>query len=113
MLDVNREQMYEKGADKNNIPFKPYKSPAYAKKKLAMRGKSIVDLSLTGAMQKDMAITVNGDTYEITSSAEYTPYVLNKRPDAFGFTEDGKKSVWYIVRPAFVEKLAEHTGCVV
>jgi hypothetical protein len=109
VLDVNREQLYEKGTDKFGSKLPDYKSKPYAKKKLGMRGKSIVDLYLTGDMQRDMEIEVKGDTYEVTSTAEYTPYVLNRRPNSFGFTQDGKQVVWHIVRPDFVKRLATHT----
>lgn len=110
VLDVNREQLYEKGTDKNGAELLPY-TPAYARKKQQMRGKSIVDIYLTGKLQREMKIDVNGDTYEISSPTPYTPYVLNKRPDLFGFTDDGKKVVWSIVRPDVVERVKDVTGC--
>lgn len=112
VLDVNREQLYEKGTDKNGQELKPY-VPAYAKRKEKMRGKRIVDIYLTGELQQKMEIEVTGDTYNVFSPVPYTPYVLNKRPDLFGFTDDGKKVVWRTVQPDVVAKLASETGCVV
>jgi hypothetical protein len=111
VLDINREQLYEKGENKYGQPLTSY-TPSYAKKKEKMRGKRIVDIYLTGKLQEEMKIEVKGDVYEISSPAPYAPYVLNKRPDLFGFTPDGKKVVWHIIRPDFVTKLAEATGCI-
>jgi hypothetical protein len=98
LLDINRYQLYEKGVGKDNVSLPPY-TPAYARKKAKIRGKSIVDIYVKGDLQKEMTLTVQGETYEISSKAEYTPYVVNKRPTIFGFTDEGKKEGWGVVLP--------------
>lgn len=111
ILDVNREQLYEHGEGKDGQPLPKYVSKQYAAKKVKMRGKSIVDGYLSGDMQKDMTLKVENGEYTIFSTVPYTQYFLNKRPTAFGLTEDGKAITWRIIQPGFVEKLKAQTGC--
>lgn len=102
VLDVNREQLYEQGVGKDGQPLPPY-SAGYAKIKQKQRGKSIVDIFRSGKLYKEMELIVTGDEYTITSKVSYSPYVQNARPTIYGFDTDGKKAVWHIIKPDFVQ----------
>jgi hypothetical protein len=109
IVDVNREQLYEFGIGADNKSLAPY-SAAYARKKLKQRGKSIVDIYATGALQNNMKLTVNGITFTISSTVPYSPYVEMQRPNVYGLTDLGLIETWSIIQPDFVRQLKEHTG---
>ena len=106
LLDINRAQLYDEGIGYDGQPLPPY-SANYAKRKPS---RGIVDIYKTGLLQKEMELFVDNDKYIITSYAEYTPYVHNRRPTIFGFTEDGKREAWFIIRPSFIGEFKAHTG---
>lgn len=108
VLDINREQLYEKGIGNDGQPLPPYKSNPYARKKERMRGKSIVDIWLKGKLQEEMELKVSGDTYSIFSRVPYAQYVVGIRPTIFGLTDDGKIQAWSIVRNDVVQSLQKH-----
>ncbi len=110
IIDVNQHTLYEEGKGKDNNPLPPYKSKTYADMKQKMRGKSIVDGYLSGKMQSDMTLTVQGGEYTIFSTAPYTQYFLNQRPTAFGLTPEGKVITWNIMHAPFVAILKAHTN---
>jgi hypothetical protein len=109
VLDVNREQLYEKGIGKDGQPLPKY-SPQYAAMKLRMRGFPIVDGYKTGAMQKAMQLKVSGRQYEIISEVSYAKYYEERRPTSFGLTEEGERETWAIVRPDVVQAVKDKTG---
>lgn len=108
VLDINRHQLYEEGIGKDGVSLPPY-TTAYAKKKQRIRGKSIVDIYLSGTLQKDMDIEILGQEYTIFSRAPYSQYVAQLRPTIYGLTEDGKQSAWHILRPGIVQQIRNIT----
>jgi hypothetical protein len=106
LLDINRSQLYDKGIGKDGQQLPPY-STAYAKSKPS---RGIVDIYKTGTLQKKMKLTIESGKYEVSSQVDYSPYVVNKRPTVYGFTTEGKRDAWFIIRPDFVKEFKEHTG---
>lgn len=106
VLDINREQLYDKGIGKDGNPLPPY-TPQYAKRKPS---RGVVDLYRTGKLHEAMKLQVEGEQYDISSEVSYSPYVLQRRPTSYGLTTEGKRSAWYVVRSGFINKLKEVTG---
>lgn len=109
IVALNTDQLYDKGVGNTGQALPPY-TPAYAKKKLQQRGKSIVDIYKTGKLQSEMNISVSGDKYEISSPVPYAQHLLGKRPAIFGLTGDSKKDAWFIIHDPFVVRLKKETG---
>ena len=107
------DQQYNDGVDGNNQPLKPY-TRNYAKQK-AKKGvlQGHTDYSLSGKMQSEMNLAVNGDEYEINSPVQVNGYLLSdllkKRdtPKSFDLTDENKKRVWQIIKPRFNERVSE------
>ncbi len=107
------DQQYNEGVDGNNQPLKPY-SRNYAKQK-AKNGllQGHTDYSLSGKMQAEMNLSVNGDEYEINSPVQVNGHLLSdllkKRdtPKSFDLTDENKKRVWTIIKERFNERVSE------
>lgn len=108
VLNINREQLYERGIGNDGQPLPPYKSEPYARKKRNMRGKSIVDIWLRGNLQGEMELKVQGDKYSIFSRVPYAQYVVGVRPTVFGLSDDGKVQAWKVIRNDVAKSLNKH-----
>ena len=106
VLDINREQLYDKGIGKDGNPLPAY-TPQYAKRKPS---RGVVDLYRTGKLHEAMKLEIQGEQYDISSQVNYSPYVLQRRPTSYGLTEEGKQTAWYVVRDDFIGKLKQETG---
>lgn len=111
IVALNKEQLYEGGTDRMGEPLPPYKSKAYAARKLAMRGKEISDRYLTGAFQDAMGLSVSGTMFGINSGVSYAPYVIARDEKngniIMGLTPESKQAAWQIIKPLFIEKLKQ------
>ena len=106
IVGLVQDQMYEEGIDGDGIALAPYREIAYSRLKFSMRGRSITDLTLTGAFREAMFLEVDGETYFISSKDDKTPELEAKYGEAiFHLTADNKQQAWYYIEPLFAEKL--------
>jgi len=106
ILNLNREQLYDRGEGVDSKPLPPY-SAAYAKRK-ARPG--IVDIYKSGELQAEMTLHFEGQQYAISSAAPHTVYVWSRRQKIFGLTEESKSRATVIIAPALVARLKAAVG---
>lgn len=88
--DAQREQLRH-GTSAKGGRLRPYRSPAYAKKKAAMNslpGYGNPDLKLTGAFYRGIKINITGSKIRLYSTDQKAPMLLQKYSEdaVFGLT---------------------------
>ena len=78
LLNLNRAQLKKEHKTSADVSVSPkYRSAEYAR----MKGFTIPDLYLTGAMFKAMTLQADGKTFEINSLVPYAPKLINQYGD--------------------------------
>ena len=90
LLNLNREQLKEEHKTSKGVPVSPnYRSDEYAK----MKGFKTPDLYLTGKMFESMILETDGKTFEINSSVDYTPKLIEQYgSEIFGIAKTKQKT---------------------
>lgn len=87
ILDFNRQQM-RSGKNSSNDFFSPPYSVPYLKQKRKLSSyqapDGIADLFLTGEMSDEMLLQIEGNQYDIGSTAPHTKFVTNRYVGVFG-----------------------------
>lgn len=84
--EANRDQMND-GIGRDGQKIGKYQNPAYARRKASLNpkpGYGNVDLRLTGAFQREIIVTANGDKVLTGSLDPKSPQLEAKYPNAFG-----------------------------
>ena len=110
-IALNREQLFEKGEKATGEKLKPY-SPGYARRKLKMRGRSIVDGYLTGEMQREIFVDVRENGTAVFDSASPHAAFMIKRdgPAIFGLSADSKAEYSAVIHPVYMGSIKRKTG---
>lgn len=114
LVQLNKNQLYDKGIDSKSVALHPYRSLVYAEMKFNKRGIELVDLFLSGEFQRNFYIIIESETYGISSTDEKTEKLIAKYgDDIFGFTEENKINAFLIIKPSLVEKINEILQCTI
>lgn len=113
-IALNRIQLFQRGEKADGTRLKPYKSPAYARKKHAMNpqpGYGQPDAYLTGELQKEMYVDVRGDVAIFDSMSDHGTFMEKRDGKAiFGLSEDSKEKYRPIVMPVVLRAIKRKTG---
>lgn len=115
ILALNRYQLYNQSVDKNETPLRLYGSLSYALDKNKMNpapGFGRPDLYLTGAFQRAMYVTINGQSIKVFSRDKKTRGLIEKySEEIFGMTPTSKgKYAQETVLPAIKTHITAKSG---
>lgn len=114
VIELNQTQMLQ-GKTKKNEGIGSYRQPEYADFKFSLSseaGKGNVDLRLTGAFYKAMAMKITGENIDIKSADKKAVALQSKYgTDIFGLTKDNWQ-IWLdeVFMPDYMLNFEKATG---
>lgn len=113
LIELNKDQLYEKGEDADGKKVGKYVNDKYAAKKHRMNpavGYGTPDGYLTGNMYQNMRVLTDSQQYEVDSTGFAYPYFSRRFPKAFGLSPVSIQEYRNdVLRPEIIKKIAAIT----